>query len=101
MRWPSVHWHLALAFGRAGPPEQAIISSIFDGLNTYLGNYLGEFLGELSFSAFFLLTSIVGCTHQGQPARIRWVGLATAAFGFAGLFRNVTDIVGSYRSPED
>ncbi len=46
MRWPSVHWHLAVAFERAAPPEQAVISSIFDGLNTYLGNYLGEFLGD-------------------------------------------------------
>lgn len=93
MRWPSVHWHLALAFERAGPPEQAIISSIFDGLNTYLGNYLGEFLGELSFSAFFLLTSIVWLHSPGTASWIGWVGLATAAFGFAGMFRNVTDTV--------
>jgi hypothetical protein len=93
MRWPSVHWHLALAFERAAPPEQAIISSIFDGLNTYLGNYLGEFLGELSFSAFFLLTSIVWLQSPRTTSWIGWVGVATAAFGFAGMFRNVTDAV--------
>jgi len=29
MRWPSVHWHLALAFERAAPPEQAVLASIF------------------------------------------------------------------------
>jgi hypothetical protein len=93
MRWPSVHWHLALAFERAAPPEQAIISSIFNGLNTYLGNYLGEFLGELSFSAFFLLTSIVWLQSPRTSSWIGWVGVATAAFGFAGMFRNVTDAV--------
>jgi hypothetical protein len=91
MRWPSVHWHLALAFERAGPPEQAVISSIFDGLNTYLGNYLGEFLGELSFSAFFLLTSIVWLQSPRTARWIGWVGVATATFGFAGMFRNVTE----------
>jgi uncharacterized membrane protein YidH (DUF202 family) len=93
MRWPSVHWHLALAFERAAPPEQAIISSIFDGLNVYLGNYLGEFLGELSFSAFFLLTSIVWLQSPRTSSWIGWVGITTAAFGLAGMFRNVTDAV--------
>jgi hypothetical protein len=93
MRWPSVHWHLALAYEHTGPPEQAIISSIFDGLNTYLGNYLGEFLGELSFSAFFLFTSIVWLQAPRTASWIGWVGVATAAFGFAGMFRNVTDVV--------
>jgi hypothetical protein len=93
MRWPSVHWHLALAFERAGPPEQAIISSIFDGLNTYLGNYLGEFLGELSFSAFFLLTSIVWLQSPRTARWIGWLGVATAGLGFAGMFRNVTEAV--------
>jgi hypothetical protein len=93
MRWPSVHWHLALAFERAGPPEQAIIAAIFDGLNTYLGNYVGEFLGEFSFCAFFLLTSIVWLQSPRTSSWIGWVGVATAAFGFVGMFRNVTDAV--------
>jgi hypothetical protein len=93
MRWPSVHWHLALAFERAAPPEQAVISSIFDGLNTYLGNYIGEFLGELSFSAFFLLTSIVWLHSPRTSSWIGWLGVATAAFGFVGMFRNVTGVV--------
>ena len=93
MRWPSVHWHLAHAFEQAAPPEQAVLASIFDGLNTYLGNYIGEFLGELSFSAFFLLTSIVWLQSR-QPYRwIGWLGLVTAALGFLGMFRNVTGAV--------
>jgi hypothetical protein len=93
MRWPSVHWHLALAFERAGSPEQAIIAAIFDGLNAYLGNYVGEFLGEFSFCAFFLLTSIVWLQSPRTSSWIGWVGVATAAFGFVGMFRNVTDAV--------
>lgn len=89
MRWPSVHWHLALAFERAAPPEQAVLASVFDGLNTYLGNYIGEFLGELSFSAFFLLTSIVWL-QSARPSRwIGWLGLVTAASGLLGMFRNI------------
>jgi Domain of unknown function (DUF4386) len=93
MRWPSVHWHLALAFEHAAPPEQAVLAAVFDGLNTYLGNYIGEFLGELSFSAFFLLTSIVWLQSSRPRKWIGWVGLGTAVFGLVGMFRNVTSAV--------
>lgn len=92
MRWPSVHWELALAFERSAPAQQAVIASAFDGLNTYLGNYIGEFLGELCFNAFFLLTSIVWLASP-RSRWIGWAGVATAAFGFIGMFRNVTDVV--------
>jgi hypothetical protein len=89
MRWPSIHWHLALAFEGAAPPEQAVLAAVFDGLNTYLGNYIGEFLGELSFSAFFLLTSIVWLQSPRASRWIGWLGVVTAASGFLGMFRNV------------
>jgi hypothetical protein len=89
MRWPSIHWHLALAFERAAPPEQAVLASVFNGLNTYLGNYIGEFLGELSFSAFFLLTSIVWLQSPRPSRWIGWLGLVTAACGLVGMFRNI------------
>ena len=93
MRWPSMHWHLALAFEQASPPEQVALAAIFDGLNTYLGNYIGEFLGELSFSVFFLLTSIVWLKST-RPARwIGWIGVVTAVSGLVGMFRNVTAAV--------
>jgi Domain of unknown function (DUF4386) len=93
MRWPSIHWHLALAFQRAAPPEQAVLASVFDGLNTYLGNYIGEFLGELSFSAFFLLTSLVWLKSPRRSRWIGWLGLVTAACGLLGMFRNVSGLV--------
>jgi hypothetical protein len=92
MRWPSIHWELALAFERAAPAEQAVIASVFDGLNTYLGNYVGEFLGELCFNAFFLLTSIVWLASP-RSRWIGWAGVGTAALGFIGMFRNATDVV--------
>src|SRR5439155_7827621 len=93
MRWPSIHWHLAMAFTQAAPPEQAVIAATFDGLNTYLGNFIGEFLGELAVSMFFLLTSWVWLQ---SPARARWIGsmgVGTAVAGLIGMFRNVTTLV--------
>jgi uncharacterized membrane protein YidH (DUF202 family) len=95
MRWPSVHWHLAREFVQAAPPERAVLAAVFDGLNTYLGNYVGEFLGELSFSAFFLLTSIVWLRSPGRARWIGWLGVLTAALGLVGMFRNVTRVVAS------
>jgi len=93
MRWPSVHWRLATAFEHAAAPEREVLAAVFDGLNTYLGNYIGEFLGELSFSVFFLLTSIVWLQAPGRRKWIGWAGLATAVLGLLGMFRNVTGVV--------
>ena len=93
MRWPSVHWHLAAAFEHAAPAEQAVLAAVFDGLNTYLGNYVGEFLGELSFSSFFLLTSIVWLQSARSHKWIGWVGVGTGVLGLIGMFRNVTGVV--------
>jgi hypothetical protein len=93
MRWPSVHWHLALAFEHAAPPEQEVLATVFDGLNTYLGNYIGEFLGELSFSVFFLLTSLVWLQAPHRHQWIGWAGVGTAVLGLLGMFRNVTGAV--------
>ena len=94
MRWPSVHWHLALAFERAAPPEQAVLAAVFDGLNTYLGNYIGEFLGELSFSAVLLadfagVAAVTTTLTNGSAG----LGVGTAVLGLVGMFRNVTDAV--------
>jgi hypothetical protein len=90
MRWPSVHWHLAQLHATATPEQQQIIAAVFDGLNTYLGNYIGEFLGELSFNMFFLLSAWALLRSRGAPPWVAAVGLAVAAAGFIGMFRNVT-----------
>jgi hypothetical protein len=93
MRWPSVHWHLAQLQATGTPEQQQVIAAIFDGLNTYLGNYIGEFLGELSFSVFFLLTSLVWLQAAQARKWIGWAGVGTAVLGLLGMFRNVTDVV--------
>ena len=93
MRWPSIHWHLAMTFTHADSSGQAVISALFDGLNTYLGNYIGEFLGELSFSLFFLLTSLTWLRSRHGARWIGWVGIATAVFGLLGMLRNVSGAV--------
>ena len=93
MRWPSVYWHIAAAFEHAAPPEQRVLAAVFDGLNVYLGKFIGEFLGELSFSGFFLLTSIAWLQSGRTHKWIGWVGVGTAAAGFVGMFRNVTSAV--------
>lgn len=90
MRWPSIHWHLAMTFEHADSSQQAVIAAVFDGLNTFLGNYIGEFLGELSFSLFFLLTSITWLRSPRAARWIGWLGVVTAVFGLVGMFRNVT-----------
>jgi uncharacterized protein DUF4386 len=93
MRWPSIHWHLALAYGQANPGEQAVLAAIFDGLNTYLGNFIGEFLGEMAVSLFFLLTALAWLHSPEQTRWIGWLGVVTAVAGLIGMFRNVTTVV--------
>ncbi len=93
MRWPSVHWQLAASFALATEQEQALLATIFDGLNTYLGNFIGEFLGELAVSTFFLLTSFVWLRSSQRARWVGWIGVITAVAGLVGMFRNVTTVV--------
>jgi len=93
MRWPSVHWHLAQLHLSATMEQQQVVGAVFDGLNTYLGNYIGEFLGELSFNMFFLLSSWTLLRSRTTPVWVAVVGLAFAAGGFVGMFRNITGVV--------
>ena len=90
MRWPSVHWALAGAWGTAAEGERLVLTAIFDGLNRYLGNFIGEFLGELSFSLFFALSGIGLLRHQRAPRWLGWWGIATGVLGLVGMWRNVT-----------
>lgn len=89
MRWPSVHWALAEAYGPASPEVRASLGAVFDGLNTYLGNYIGEFLGEICLAILFLLT---GLSQLDEPRFPRWIGGCGSIFAVlfvAGAFRNV------------
>jgi uncharacterized protein DUF4386 len=93
MRWPSVHWELARAWGAAGESDRLVLAAVFDGLNRYLGNFIGEFLGELSFSAFFVLSGVGLLRHERAPRWLSWWGMATGALGLIGMWRNVTPAV--------
>lgn len=93
MRWPSVHWELARAWGAAAEGERLVLAAVFDGLNRYLGNFLGEFLGELSFSLFFVLSGVGLSRHPRAPRWLAWWGIATGILGLIGMWRNVTPAV--------
>lgn len=94
MRWPSFHWELARAWA-ADPAVHPTLDALFNATNRYLGNYIGEFLGELCFSLFFLLSATAMLQKEsGFPRWIGWLGIATAAAGLIGMFRNITPAVG-------
>jgi uncharacterized protein DUF4386 len=93
MRWPSVHWELARAWGAATESERLVLTAVFDGLNRYLGNFIGEFLGELSFSVFFVLSGVGLWRHQRASRWMSWWGMATGVLGLIGMWRNVTPAV--------
>jgi hypothetical protein len=93
MRWPSVHWELARAWGTAAEGDRVVLAAVFDGLNRYLGNYIGEFLGELSFSMYFVLSGVGLLRHDRAPRWLGWWGLATGALGLVGMWRNITPAV--------
>jgi hypothetical protein len=93
MRWPSMHWELARAWGGAGEAERVVLAAVFDGLNRYLGNFVGEFLGELGFSVFFVLAGVGLLRHPRAPRWVGWWGIATGVSGLIGMWRNVTPAV--------
>jgi hypothetical protein len=94
MRWPSIHWELALAYIASPHEQRGTIDALFLGLNRYLGNYIGEFLGEMSMSLFFAISGRAMLRSGGGfPRWIGWFALVTAAAGLVGMFRNVTSAV--------
>lgn len=94
LRWPSLHWHLALGYADASPAAREAIAAAFAASNSYLGNYIGEFLGELFLNAFFLCAS-VALTRAAAPSR-RWllvVGSLASLLGALAMLRNATSLV--------
>jgi uncharacterized membrane protein YidH (DUF202 family) len=93
MRWPSFQWELARTWV-AAPDVRPALDAVFNAANRYLGNYIGEFLGELCFSVFFLLSASAMLERKSGFSRwVGWLGIATAAAGLIGMFRNVTAVV--------
>ncbi len=90
-RWPTIHWELAWAWDGASADARAVMESVFDGLNLYLGNFIGEFMGEIALSGFVALTGYA--LIQAGRRRIGTAGLIASAFGFVAALRNVNPAV--------
>jgi hypothetical protein len=91
LRWPSLHWQLALTYADASPGTREAIAAAFAASNSYLGNFIGEFLGELFLNTFFLFASIA-LTRTAVTSR-RWllvVGSAASLLGGLAMLRNAT-----------
>ncbi len=93
MRWPSIHWALADAYGQPGTEAHSSLSAVFLGLNLYLGNYIGEFLGEVCLAAFFLLTGMSLLVEAQFPKWLGWGSIAFALLFVVGALRNVLSAV--------
>jgi hypothetical protein len=93
MRWPSIHWALAEAYGPAGAETKTSLGAVFSGLNLYLGNYIGEFLGEICLGILFLLTGLSMRDEKRFPKWLGWCGAAFALLFIAGAFRNAVPAV--------
>jgi hypothetical protein len=92
-RWPTIHHALAQRFAHAGNEERALLSTLFDASNLYLGNVTGEFIGEVTLSIWFATSSLAllrGAISWRWPGHL---GLFTAASMIIGSFRNVTPLV--------
>jgi Domain of unknown function (DUF4386) len=88
MRWPSIHWALAGAYGPSGAEARSSLQAVFNGLNLYLGNYVGEFMGETCLGAFFLLSGLSLLDEARFPKWLGWCGAAFAVLFVVGAFRN-------------
>lgn len=93
LRWPSLHWELALAYDVASPAAREVIAAVFDASNSYLGNFIGEFLGELFLNLFFIGASWV-LTRGAADPRWPWVAaLAAGLLGGVAMLRNALPVV--------
>ena len=89
LRWPSLHWQLAIAHTDATPVAREAIAAVFSAANSYRGQVIGEFLGELFLNAFFACAALVLAGAGAAPQR--WLapaGLAASLLGAVAMLRN-------------
>ncbi len=94
LRWPSLHWQLALAYAEASPPAREAIGAVFAASNSFLGNFIGELLGELFLNSFFLIATLA--LAPAAAGRRRWLvaaGVAASLIGWVAMLRNATPLV--------
>jgi Domain of unknown function (DUF4386) len=93
LRWPSLHWQLALAYDGAAPAAREAIEAVFAASNSYLGNVVGEFLGELFLNLFFVCAA--WALYRAGHAK-RWLliaGSAASLLGVVAMLRNAVPAV--------
>lgn len=90
LRWPSLHWQLALAWGDATDTSRESMATTFAHANLLLGNVVGEFFGELFLNLFFASAALaLGRTAGGARRGLVLAGLAASALGAVAMWRNL------------
>ena len=93
LRWPSLHWQLALTYADASPAAREVIGAVFAASNSYLGNFIGEFLGELLLNAFFFSASLALARAAGGSRWLVVAGSAASLLGGVAMLRNAVPLV--------
>jgi Domain of unknown function (DUF4386) len=93
LRWPSLHWQLALAYADTAPAAREAIGAVFAASNSYLGNFVGEFLGELFLNGFFLFASLALARAAGGSRWLVVAGAAASLLGGLAMLRNAVPLV--------
>ncbi len=93
LRWPSLHWQLALAYADASPAAREAIGAVFAASNSYLGNFVGEFLGEMFLNAFFFSASLALARAAGGSRWLVAAGSAASLLGGLAMLRNAVPLV--------
>jgi hypothetical protein len=93
LRWPSLHWQLALAYADASSGAREAIAATFAAANSYLGNFVGEFLGELFLNLFFLCAAIALTRAGSAPRWVLVAGSFASGLGALAMLRNLTSWV--------
>ena len=94
MRWPTLHWQLAIAHADASPATSEAIAATFASANLWLGRVVGEFFGELFLNGFFVCAAVA--LSRSAPKPRGWLlaaGVAASTLGALALLRNVTEVV--------
>lgn len=93
LRWPSLHWQLALAFVSGTAATRDSIDAIFTAANSYLGTFTGEFLGEAFLNAFFALASFALVRSRAASRWVLYAGMTVSLVGATAMLRNFTTMV--------
>lgn len=91
LRWPTIEWTLARAWGPASADARTALAAIFDASNLLLGNVVGEFVGEMCTALWF---GALGVAFRRDGRRLPGhLGTGAAALVAVAALRNITGVV--------